>query len=257
MAHGRRNFHIYNGEKQLDIVGLQKLTLLDFPGHVACTVFLPGCDLRCPFCYNTELIDGSAPVLMDDEELLKFLCGRIGILDGVAFTGGEPLLSGGLPEVMKKIRELGYMIKLDTNGFHPDRLRQVIDDGLVDYVAMDIKNSPARYAATSGRESLDLAPVEESIRILMETGNGGSGAQGAAEGFGYEFRTTTVAELHDEESFREIGKWIAGAKRYYLQSFTDTENVPFAGLSAPDEVEMKRYLEIVREFVPAAELRGI
>ena len=229
----------------MKIHGLQKMTLLDFPGKVACTVFLGGCDLRCPFCHNAELIDGTAPAVMEDEELLDFLKKRQGLLDGVAVTGGEPLLRGDdLLRLAEKIRELGYPLKLDTNGTHPERLRKFIDAGLVSYVAMDIKNSPEKYAETCGLQEMDLAPVRESVSLLKE---------GRTD---YEFRTTTTAELHDAESFRKIGEWIRGAKRYYLQKFTDRDTVPFEGFHAPAEDEMQQYLAIARKYVPEAEIRG-
>ena len=229
----------------MKIHGLQKMTLLDFPGKVACTVFLGGCDLRCPFCHNAELIDGTAPAVMEDEELLDFLKKRQGLLDGVAVTGGEPLLRGDdLMRLAEKIRELGYPLKLDTNGTHPERLRKFIDAGLVSYVAMDIKNSPEKYAETCGLQEMDLAPVRESVSLLKE---------GRTD---YEFRTTTTAELHDAESFRKIGEWIRGAKRYYLQKFTDRDTVPFEGFHAPAEDEMQQYLAIARKYVPEAEIRG-
>ena len=230
----------------MKIHGLQKMTLLDFPGKVACTVFLGGCDLRCPFCHNAELIDGTAPEVMDETELLAFLKKRQGLIDGVAITGGEPLLRGEeLVTLAEKIRELGYPLKLDTNGTHPERLRKMIDEGLAAYVAMDIKNDPERYGVTAGMENMDLGPIRESVSLLME---------GRTD---YEFRTTTVAELHDGDSFRRIGEWIRGAKYYYLQKFTDRETVPFEGFHAPSDAEMRQYLVIAREFVPAAELRGV
>ena len=229
----------------MKIHGLQKMTLLDFPGKVACTVFLGGCDMRCPFCHNAELIDGTAPAVMEEEELLAFLKKRTGLLEGVAITGGEPLLRDDTIMLAEKIRDLGYPLKLDTNGTHPDRLRKILDRGLAAYVAMDIKNSPDRYAVTAGLEKLDLAPVRESVSLLME---------GRTD---YEFRTTVVAELHDAESFRGIGEWIRGARRYYLQKFTDRDTVPFGGFHAPEDEKMREYASISREYVPSAEIRGM
>ena len=229
----------------MKIHGLQKMTLLDFPGKVACTVFFGGCDMRCPFCHNAELLDGSAPPVMDEDELLSFLKKRQGLLDGVAFTGGEPLLQKDLPELAGRIRELGYPVKLDTNGTNPERLRKMIRDGLVQYVAMDIKNSQDRYAETAGMKVLDMGPVRESVSLLLE---------GTTD---YEFRTTAVAELHDDRSFEQIGRWIKGARRYYLQRFTDRETVPFGGFHSPTEEQMHRWADIVRPFIPAVELRGV
>lgn len=229
----------------MKIHGLQKMTLLDFPGRVACTVFFGGCDMRCPFCHNAELLDGSAEPVMTEEELLSFLQKRQGLLDGVAITGGEPLLQKDLPELARKIQDLGYPVKLDTNGTHPDRLEKMIREGLVQYVAMDIKNCPERYAETAGLKDFDLTPVRESAALLME---------GQVD---YEFRTTAVAELHDDQSFEGIGRWIRGAKRYFLQRFTDRETVPFEGLHAPDEETMRRWAEIVRPYIPSAALRGV
>ena len=227
----------------MELHGLQKMTLLDYPGRVACTVFLGGCDLRCPFCHNAQLIDGTAPPALDSGELLAFLKKRKGLLDGVAITGGEPLLRDLRP-LLTEIAALGYPVKLDTNGTHPDRLATLLEQGLVDYVAMDVKNSPARYARTVGLERFDLAPVRASIALLME----GTIA--------YEFRTTVVEELHDESSFHGIGEMIRGAGRYYLQSFTDRDTVPYAGLHAPDQAKLRRYLEIISSYVDKAEIRG-
>ena len=221
------------------------MTLLDFPGRVACTVFFGGCDMRCPFCHNAELLDGSAPAVMDEEELLDFLIKRQGLLDGVAFTGGEPLLQKDLPGLAAQIRALGYPVKLDTNGTHPELLDRMIREGLVQYVAMDIKNSPDRYAVTVGLEKFDIGPVRESAALLME---------GKTD---YEFRTTAVAELHDDRSFEEIARWIKGAKHYYLQRFTDRETVPFEGLHAPAAEQMSHWADIVRPMIPAVELRGV
>ena len=227
----------------MDIHGLQKMTLLDFPGRVACTVFLGGCDLRCPFCHNAELIDGSAPPVTDDTELLAFLKKRQGLLDGVAITGGEPLLRD-LSPLLTEIKALGYPVKLDTNGLHPDRLRALIEARLVDYVAMDVKNSPARYAETVGLESFDLTPVYESIALLLG---------GETE---YEFRTTAVAELHDAASFTAIGEMIRGAGQYYIQPFTDRDTVIFSGLHAPSREVLESYKNAAEPFVSRVSIRG-
>ena len=229
----------------MKIFGLQKMTLLDFPGHIACTVFLGGCDWRCPFCHNFELVDGTARPVMDQEELLGFLEKRTGLLDGVAFTGGEPCLHRDLPELIRKIRSIGYLIKLDTNGCHPELLESMLREGLVDYVAMDIKNSPEKYSQTCGVSHADLDTIKKSIAIIMDLAPD------------YEFRTTVVRELHSDEDFREIGKLISGAKRYFLQSFTDRDSVPFQGLSAPGKDDMLRYRAAAAQYVGEASLRGV
>ena len=213
----------------MNIHGLQKMTLLDFPGRVACTVFLGGCDLRCPFCHNAELIDGTAKPVMDDTELLAFLEKRKGLLDGVAFTGGEPTLRADLPDLLKKIKAMGYPIKLDTNGMHPDRLKALLDEGLVDYVAMDIKNSPEKYAHTCGLETMDLTPVKESVELLK---NG-------------------------SVDYEAIAQWIAGAKRYFLQAFTDRDTVVYENFHAPSKECMETYASAVRKTVQEVALRGI
>jgi len=229
----------------LKIYGLQKMTLLDFPGHVACTAFLGGCDLRCPFCHNFELADGSARPVMDEEELFAFLEKRTGLLDGVAITGGEPCLHRDLPDLLRRIRTMGFKTKLDTNGFHPDLLRRILEEGLADYIAMDIKNSPAKYAETAGVRELDLAPVRESVQMLLQ--------QPAS----YEFRTTVVKEFHRAEDFEEIGRWIAGAGSYFLQCFTDRDTVPFGNLHAPAPEELEEYKKIMEKYVNTVQIRGV
>lgn len=229
----------------MEIHGLQKLTLLDYPGQVACTVFLGGCDFRCPFCHNWELVDGSFPPIMDEQALLTFLKRRTGLLDGVCFTGGEPLLRRELPELLNAVRELGYRIKLDTNGAHPDRLRVILDKHLADYIAMDIKNSPANYGRTIGRPDFDLSSVDTSVHLLM---------QSDAD---YEFRTTVIEQYHTEEDFHAIARWIGGARRYFLQCFTDRDTVPTSGLSAPAPETMERYAAIVRKVIPETSIRGL
>ena len=228
----------------MKIHGLAKMTLLDFPGKVACTVFLGGCDFRCPYCHNYELVDGSAPPVMEMEELMNFLSKRQGLLDGVAVTGGEPCLNRQLPDLLKEIRARGFMTKLDTNGNHPAMLEKILCAGLADYVAMDIKNSPEKYAVTVGRDRMDLQPVLDSIRLLKE---------GRTD---YEFRTTVIDELHEAEDFDKMGKMIAGAKRYFLQSFADRDTVPYANLHAPSSEKMSDYVNIARKYVKEVFLRG-
>lgn len=221
------------------------MTLLDFPGHVACTVFLGGCDFRCPFCHNFELADGTAKPIMDDEELLAFLRKRIGLLDGVAFTGGEPCLHKELPDLICRIRDLGFAVKLDSNGYHPEMLRALTEAGLVDYVAMDVKNSPEKYAVTCGLNSLDLSPIYDSISFLKS---------GKTD---YEFRTTVVAEFHEVSDIHKIGAMISGAEKYFIQCFTDRDSVPFDGLNAPSREVLQAFLTAARIYVPAAQLRGV
>ena len=233
----------------MKIFGLQKMTLLDFPGRVACTVFLGGCNFRCPYCHNSELFDGTAQPLMDEQELLAFLKKRKGLLDGVCITGGEPTLQPGLEDLLRSIKELGYPVKLDTNGYRPEVLEKLVGEGLVDYVAMDIKNGPQQYAATCGLEKMDLSKIERSIRFL--TG-------GAVD---YEFRTTVVRELHNEASITQMGKWlqnVAGSpvKRLFLQGFVDRDTVKFAGLSAPEDAKMQQFQSILAPFAEMVKIRG-
>ena len=220
--------------------------MVDYPGKLAATVFTGGCDLRCPFCHNALLVTRLTenPVLTEDE-VLEFLKKRQGLLDGVVLSGGEPLLQPGAADFLAMVRQMGFAVKLDTNGSHPEALRAVVATGLVDYVAMDIKNSPAKYAATVGLPGFDLTPVRQSAALLLE---------GTVD---YECRTTAVAELHDDDSFREIAQWIAGAKRYYIQCFIDRDSVLRTGLHAPDKAQLERWADIVRPLIPSVELRGV
>ena len=231
----------------MKIHGLQKVTLLDFPGEVACTVFTGGCNLRCPFCHNASLVLPEAfPEAVDEEALFAFLRKRRGVLDGVAVTGGEPLLHPDAAGFLARIRELGYRIKLDTNGSFPARLRQIVEAGLVDRVAMDIKNSPEKYAETVGVPGFDVGPVKESAAFLL------SGA------VPFEFRTTVVRPLHQAEDFEAIGRWIRGDEEYYLQTFTDSgELLDGTGLGPWDGASMEKFAETARAYVPHTYLRGI
>lgn len=229
----------------MKILGLQKLSLLDYPGKVACTVFTGGCNFRCPFCHNGDLVTGEGePPRISEEEVLAFLRKRRGVLEGVAITGGEPLLHPDLPDFLREVRALGYPVKLDTNGYLPDRLKAVVGAGLADTVAMDVKNSPERYAETAGLPSVDLSRIEESMDYLMNCGAD------------YEFRTTVVKELHGAEDIRAIARRIGGAKKYFLQAFVPSDYVIESGLTPPSEEEMREFLKIAREFVPDARIRG-
>ena len=221
------------------ISGLQKMTLLDFPGKIACTVFLQSCNYRCPFCHNSELLTGNPEPLMTVEAFLKFLKSRQGLLDGVCVSGGEPTLRPELPELLRSIKELGFAAKLDTNGSRPEVLKTLVEENLVDYVAMDVKNSPERYAQTVGLERMSLAPIEESLRFLI-SGN-----------VDYELRTTLVEPLHDEASIRDMAAWLENlvpgrkADKLFLQSFVDRDTVLFSGLSAPNPEAAEKYAAIL------------
>lgn len=229
------------------ISGLQKMTLLDFPGAVACTVFTGGCDLRCPFCHNASLVlPERARDAIDEDEVLRFLKKRQGMLEGVAVTGGEPLLHADLADFLRKVRALGYRIKLDTNGTFPDRLRALVEEGLADRVAMDVKNAPLLYGRTVGLRDFDLSAVERSKDYLLE-GH-----------IAYEFRTTVVRGLHTAESLTAAAHWIEGAQAYYLQQYRDSGDVLRPdGLGAFTDAEMRALLEQVRTVIPNAALRGV
>lgn len=230
----------------MKIAGLQKLTLLDFPGKTACTVFTWGCNLRCPFCHNAGLVTEEPADMIAADDLYAFLKKRQGLLDGVCITGGEPLLQPDLTAFLQPIREMGYAIKLDTNGTHPDKLRAICESGLIDSVAMDIKNCPEKYAATAGTERLSVDAVHRSVRYLMQQTR-----------IPYEFRTTVVRQYHTAADFVKIGKWLCGADAYFLQNFQNTGQLIDCSVTGYPPSEMRRFLEIVREDVPNAALRGI
>lgn len=225
------------------ISGLQKTTLLDFPGRVACTVFLNGCNFRCPFCQNAEILDGRGGENIPPEEFFAFLEKRKNILDGVCVSGGEPLLHAEAVGFLRKIKDRGYAVKLDTNGAFPARLERIVKEGLADFVAMDIKNSPQKYARTAG-VAVDIAAIRESAAFLMECG------------VGYEFRTTVVKELHRAEDFIRIGEWLRGAKRYFLQTFRDGETVLRPGLTSCSDAEMRAFKQLLKPYIPSVMIRG-
>lgn len=230
----------------LQFGGIQKLTLLDFPGHTACTVFTKGCNLRCPFCHNASLVlDPLSGPALSEEDIFAFLEKRRGVLQGVAVTGGEPLLMPSIEDFLARVRELGFAVKLDTNGCFPDRLESVLSRGLADYVAMDVKNSPERYGMTVGMRTFDLTPVLESVELLRKAP------------VPSEFRTTAVAGLHRPEDMAAIGRWLGPVPRYFIQAFKDSGDLIGSGFSALHPDEMDALLNAVRPYVPSAALRGL
>lgn len=230
------------------IQGLQKTTLLDFPTKVACTVFTPGCNFRCPFCHNKTLVlDATASDAISIDSFFEYLKKRKNILDGVCITGGEPLLQKDIVQFISQIKALGYAVKLDTNGSIPKTLKELINNGLVDYVAMDIKGSRAKYFDICGiQKDKYIDEISESINFLLENK------------IDYEFRTTVVRELHSKDDFHDIGEWIKGTNKYYLQQFKDSGDlISQESFTAYNKEEMEEMLLIVKEYVPTAELRGV
>jgi len=227
------------------IKGFQKLTLLDYPGKTACTVFTGGCNFRCPFCHNAGLVTRLDTEIITESEIFEHLKKRQGILDGIAITGGEPLLQGDIEEFLSKVREYDYAIKLDTNGSFPQKLKSIIEKGLCDYVAMDIKNSKEKYPETVGIDTFDLSAIEESVEILKESS------------VPFEFRTTVTKNFHTIIDIENIGKWIAGTENYYLQNFVDSGNLIDSNVEGVSKAEMEEMLEAVKKYVATAEIRGI
>ena len=227
----------------MNIQGFQKMTLLDFPGRVACTVFTGGCNLRCPFCHNGGLVRTPMEHGNMTDVVFDYLSRRRGILDGVCLTGGEPLLQPDLADFLSRLHEMGYLVKLDTNGALPKRLSEVLGAGLVNYVAMDVKSSPTGYARATGS---DISPevFAESMDLIR------------GSGIPYEFRTTAVKGIHEENDFCEIGKWLRAEDPYFIQTFVDSGNLLGTGCSAFDEGEMQSILAAVKPYLPRAALRG-
>nr|WP_326216159.1 anaerobic ribonucleoside-triphosphate reductase activating protein [uncultured Oscillibacter sp.] len=228
------------------LCGLQKLAMVDYPGKLAATVFTGGCNLRCPFCHNALLVTrlDETPEL-GEEAVLSFLATRTKLLDGVVLSGGEPLLQPDAADFLRKIRQMGFAVKLDTNGFFPDRLSAILEEGLVDYVAMDIKNAPEKYPITCGIPGLDTAPVAESVKLLRQSG------------VDFEFRTTLVREFHTSEDLLAIGRWLEGSPRYFLQAFVDSGNLVGSGCSPFTPQEMRDFTLLLRPFFREVSLRGV
>ncbi len=226
------------------ISGIQKMTLLDYPGKCACTVFLAGCNLRCPFCHNASLVLGNPEPVMDEDAFFAFLNKRKGLLDGVCVTGGEPTLRKDLPEFLRRIKETGYLVKLDTNGSNPGMLKMLLEEKLLDYVAMDIKNCPDRYSETCGGPDI-LPQVVECLDLLRRS---------SVE---YELRTTCVRPFHDKSALEAMGKWLSGEKNYHLQSFVDSGDLVGTEVSGFTKEEMEELRQAVLPYIPTTRLRGI
>lgn len=225
--------------------GFQKLTLLDYPGKVACTLFTRGCNFYCPFCHNALLVDTNGnEQTYSEEDVLSYLNKRQGILEGVCISGGEPLLHASLREFIQKVKALGYCVKLDTNGSFPDKMIELIEDSLIDYVAMDIKNSFEKYALTSGKENLNISDIEKSIDYLLK-GN-----------IDYEFRTTVTEETHTPQDIEKIALRIKGANKYFLQNFVDSGNIIGENLHPVDENILEKMEKAAKKSVPNAVIRG-
>jgi len=225
---------------------MNKTTLLDYPGHVAATLFTGGCNMRCPFCQNGGLVlKPQAQPEISAQEVLAFLQKRQGILEGVCITGGEPTLQPGLESFIRQARELGYLVKLDTNGYRPQVLRHLLEEGLLDYVAMDIKASREHYGMACGLLRVDLALIEQSVELLKTSY------------VPYEFRTTVVKGIHTAEEFAAIGQWLQGCKAYYLQNYRDSEQVPRRGFAGFEREQLEAMRRRAAEYVPQAALRGV
>jgi pyruvate formate lyase activating enzyme len=222
--------------------GLQKTTLLDYPAHVAATLFTGGCNFKCPYCHNYNLISPKQPCdTYSEEEILSFLQHRQGILQGVCITGGEPTLLKSLPEFIQKVKNLSLKVKLDTNGSNPVMLKNLIENQLIDYVAMDIKTSPSQYHVITGSKQFTPS-VLESVELLKNTS------------IPYEFRTTIVKELHTDNEILEIGKWLEGCEKYFLQTYKDNPEIPYL-LHAHNEETMEHFASLARTFIPTVSIR--
>ena len=226
----------------MKISGLQKLSLVDFDGHTATTIFTAGCNFACPFCHNSSLVIGNTEDI-NEQDIIDYLHKRQKLIDAVVISGGEPTLHSDLPLLIKKIKELGFLIKLDTNGTNTDMVKYLVENRLVDYIAMDIKNSIIKYPATTGKD-INMTTIQNTINYIMNCG------------IDYEFRTTLVAEYHNIKDFENICQMIGGAKKYYLQKFVDSGECIQSGLHEVAKSDAQSILEYVQKYIPNTKLRG-
>jgi pyruvate formate lyase activating enzyme len=230
----------------MQIHGFNKTTLLDYPKHLAATIFFGGCNMRCPFCHNASLVSGAASQpIIPEQEVLSYLAKRKGILEGVCITGGEPTLNPDLITFITKIKELGLKVKLDTNGTNPRLMKTLIEDKLIDYIAMDIKNSKEKYALTAGLTNFTIEPILESADFLLTSP------------IKYEFRTTIVKEYHNREDMLSIGEWLSGAQAYFLQAYQDSGDILLPGLHSHSKETLEEYVQLLTPMIPSVSVRGI
>lgn len=230
----------------MQIHGFNKTTLLDYPRHLAATIFIGGCNMRCPFCHNASLvINPASQPIIPEEEVLTYLTKRSKVLEGVCISGGEPTLYSDLPAFIKEIKAIGLKVKLDTNGSNPAMLKLLVEEHLIDYVAMDIKNSKEKYSLSAGMENYNIGKISESVAYLLSSP------------VDYEFRTTIVREHHTEQDILSIGKWLKGAKAYYLQSYQDSGDILAPGLSAPSKETLLSYADLLAPYIEVVALRGV
>ncbi|MDD8049501.1 MAG: anaerobic ribonucleoside-triphosphate reductase activating protein [Thomasclavelia sp.] len=237
---------IDENEDKIAFFGIQKLSLLDYPGKMAATIFTGGCNLRCPFCQNSDLVylpENSYEI--SKEDIMTFLKKRVNVLEGVCITGGEPLLHLGLKPFIKEVKKLGYLVKLDTNGTNCNYLKELVDEGLIDYIAMDIKNTTNKYSLTVGVDNFNTNEIKKSVEYIKNCG------------VDYEFRTTIVKEFHTENDIKELGLWLKGSKQYYIQNFEDSERVIQKGLHSVEKETLYKFKDILSSYIDKVEVRGI
>ncbi len=228
----------------MKIFGFEKLSMVDFPGHLCCTVFTGGCNFKCPFCQNSDLVKMQNLREINQDEIFSYLSKRKGVIDSLCISGGEPTIYPDLEQFIAKIKSLGFLVKLDTNGTNYEMLKRLIENNLVDYVAMDIKNSLSAYGETAGTNFVDLENIKKSVELLKRNK------------VDYEFRTTLVKQFHSTSTITEMANWLDGAKRIFLQHFVDNGTCLQKGLNEVKKQDAEKFLDILKNHVNYVELRG-